>query len=673
MSTTYSGHVYNRKDNSPIPNVPVSDGMNTVFTDENGAFHLRGWERARMINVGVLTERHCDWYIRIDGHKGDFNFYIDKTDVSHEDFCFFHTSDTEIENRKENDWISFAKSNVKRIKPAFFMHTGDLCREDGVKRHYLTMNRETVGCPVRYCIGNHDFIGEEYGEEIYEKLYGPCWYSFDCGNIHFVALSIGAGDNPSGYKHEDQWQWLINDLETAGKDKKIIVCCHDLCASDPTGFTKQLGNTKLDLKEKGLLAWVFGHYHIHLAHEYNGVLNISTARPDSGGIDSSPAGIRRITVEKDRVSTDIIYNISNNGHNLTSLWETKLRGNVEFSDMLMQDNSLFAATSDDGYPKKCGIYKLDPDNGNILFFFETKGGIKGGIAYDNGRIYAQDSYGTVYCIDAENGNLIWKTECEMPRSGYTTLGVIIAEDFVIAGAHSHPTALNKENGEKVWDTRFPNCEEGPAKTVYDKKRKRLYFSLNWRSLICTDLFSGEIIWENTDKRHCWYRTSTPALYDDYIYLGGLYTVAKLDAETGKTLLSVPIQGRMDVCGAPMLDGEYLYFPTADKGVLQVDKNTLETKTIYPCGNSSLFTSPYIYGNVQMVESSPIIAGDTLIFTASDWFIHFYDKDASHHRRIIIGNPSIVKPIVYGENIIVADYCGNIMSFNKNKYYFPRID
>ncbi len=327
---SFSGKVTHRKDGSPLPNIPVSDGRNTVFTDNDGRFLLPGWERAHMINVAVLTERHSDWYMPTEGHTGDFNFVIDPSKTRDGDFCFLHTSDTEIENRFENEWVDFAKESVKKHSPAFFMHTGDLCREDGVKRHYLAMNRETVGCPVRYCIGNHDFIGEKYGEEIYEKLYGPAWYSFDCGSFHFVCLSIGAGDNPSGYAHEDQWVWLMNDLETAGKGKKLVVCCHDLCASDPTGFTKQIGDTLFDLKEKGLCAWVYGHYHVNMAHEYDGILSVTTSRPDSGGIDSSPAGFRKLSFENGKVSTEVLFNIPQGDVADECIWQAELSANVEF-------------------------------------------------------------------------------------------------------------------------------------------------------------------------------------------------------------------------------------------------------------------------------------------------------------------------------------------------------
>ena len=82
------------------------------------------------------------------------------------------------------------------------------------------MNSNTIGCPVRYTIGNHDFLDGPYGEYTYERLYGPLWYSFDCSNIHFIASPIKKGDFPSGYDQADFWNWFENDIKMLEPNKK---------------------------------------------------------------------------------------------------------------------------------------------------------------------------------------------------------------------------------------------------------------------------------------------------------------------------------------------------------------------------------------------------------------------------------------------------------------------
>ncbi len=659
----YNGKVTNRKSGEPLVGIPVSDGRNIVFTDSEGCFSLEGWERAKIIHVGVLTRRHNDWYIMINGHEGDYDFMIDKIDAP-TDFCFLHTSDTEIENRPYADFVSFMKDEVEKNSAAFFVHTGDLCREDGLKRHYLAMNRETVGCPVRYVIGNHDFIGYNYGEEMYEKLYGPTWYSFDCGNIHFVALAIGYGDNPSGYELCDQWIWLEKDLANVPKDKKVIVLDHTLCY-DENGFRPTVGDMKIDIRSKGLAAWIFGHYHTNYTNNMDGVLNICTSRPDSGGIDSSPAGIRKISICGTEVSTEMIfYRPEVEGEKSDYVWETKLCGHIEFSTPVVCDGFVYVGTCDDGFPKQCGIYKLSEKDGSIGWFFKTTNSVKGDVALCDGCVYAQDSEGTLYCIDAGDGKLLWSVDSEFITNRFTRLAPVIFEDIVFAGSSSRIFAYNRKTGKYIYDTVIKHCDASPAKLVVDKENRHLLVSLQWAYLACLDIDSGKLLWQNGENR-LRFRSSTPLLQEGMIYSGGMCDLSKLDAKTGETLATEYSRSRIDVSGAPVISGNIVYYPTGDKGVLGFDKENFKLLLTFPSGVSKLYTSPYIHGNISTVEGSPVIVGDELIFAGSDGYIHIYDKNtACEKKNICIGAPSSVSPIVTNDGIITADFDGYVTKFNK---------
>ena len=49
-------------------------------------------------------------------------------------------------------------------------------------------------------------------KSFYESLYGPTWYSFDMGNVHYVVTPIDHGDHPTNYTQKDVYNWLKNDL-----------------------------------------------------------------------------------------------------------------------------------------------------------------------------------------------------------------------------------------------------------------------------------------------------------------------------------------------------------------------------------------------------------------------------------------------------------------------------
>ena len=71
-----------------------------------------------------------------------------------------------------------------------------------------------------YCIGNHDLVKGKYGEEVFENVYGPVYYSFDFGNVHYVVTPMAGGDHQPGYTKEDVYRWLKNDLAQVPQENR---------------------------------------------------------------------------------------------------------------------------------------------------------------------------------------------------------------------------------------------------------------------------------------------------------------------------------------------------------------------------------------------------------------------------------------------------------------------
>ena len=105
------------------------------------------------------------------------------------------------------------------------------------------------------------------------------------------------------------------------------------------------------------------------------------------------------------------------------------------------------------------------------------------------------------------------------------------------------------------------------------------------------------------------------------------------------------------------------FPTGDKGVVAIDKETLEFVSVFPAKTAKLFSSPYLYGNICTVESTPIISENKLIFTASDGCIYIYNKDTAElEKRICTGEPVLSCPVIENGTIITAGFYGNIRAY-----------
>lgn len=658
---SYCGHVFDRASRTPLTGIPVSDGRNVAYTDAEGAFSLEGWERARVISVCVLTRNHDDWFLNIATHRGNFDFFIDRIDASAEEFSFLHVSDTEIDNPEHARWLPFAADCVERRKPLFFMHTGDLGRIS-VDRHYLYLNRETVGCPVRYAIGNHDYVGEDYGESVYERYYGPTWYFFDCGKIRFIVLSIGKGDRPSGYSFRDQWIWMEQLLDSLPEGHRVIVFQHDNCRYDERGFAPVIEGHRYDLRGRGLLGWFFGHFHYHYFHDYDGVYHVCTARPDSGGIDSSEGGIREVRLRGIEVSSEMLDRLPPEGACDPFLWQTQLEGRVTFSTPVDCEGDVLVGTVDNGFPKHCGIYRLSGATGGIVWRFVPRDSVCNEVAYDGERVYATDSQGYLYCLNAATGVLLWERYCSLSRASRTRSNVLLVGDKILAGSPAHVYAFQKNDGTLLWDRFVGQCECTPARYVYDEKRNRLIVSSHWVGLGSIDLATGEPAW--LQREHpIWFRTSTPIVIGDEIYSCGNRTLYVISAENGEILRQVPSGMRTDVSGAPLLlDGE-LFFPTVDSGVIAVNLQTLERRIAYPTGTTVFATSPYVAGETQTVEGSPQLWRGLLLFAGSDGGVYLYDRESGEQKgRIAVGRPITVAPLLQGDTAVVADFLGRVTKF-----------
>lgn len=662
----YAGRVINRLNNTPMAHVAVTDGRHVTHTDADGYYHLEGWDRSHTVAACVLTTAHSDWFAYTDGKAGTYDLYLSPAPAV-DTVRFLHTSDTEIGESGELKWLTLAKRCVAEKAPAFFVHTGDICRRPGLLRHREEMNYDTMGCPVRYTIGNHDFADGDYGEQLYEQLYGPVNYAFDVGDVHFVVLAMPKGEKPTGYEPQDRLVWLKNDLEAKPQGKRVVIMCHD-CCPDEHDFVLCVEGEPLDLKQYGLIGWVYGHYHSHHHHVRGQVSNVCTGTIDGGGICSDAAGLRCINVTDAGLTSELIYNALPTESPSEALWRVSLDGRVGFCELTAYEGDILAATTDDGYPSNCGVYRLDSHTGKTVWKVTTDAGIKNNIAVDAGRIYAQDARGGVYCIDADTGRLVWKRNLCLRRADYSTAPVLIAQNVVIVGSNRSVFALDRETGDLVWSADNLKAYAGGAthaRYVYDREHDQIIVGPQWQAMIALDRLTGEKRWENAD-RSLWFRNSSPTLCDGTLYTAGGNAAVAVDAATGQIMRSRESDIGYNVCGGPCVYDDTVYYPTAKHGVVALDRDTLELRRRYPTDTAALFTAPYVGndGEVQMVESRPQVVGDTLLFTAMDGNLYFYDKNTGEQQHTLrLGAPSLVAPLILDGYIYVADFAGHIAKFH----------
>jgi outer membrane protein assembly factor BamB/predicted phosphodiesterase len=289
-----------------VQGVVVTDGQNTVKTLEDGKFTLPGYEKTRFITIttpaGYETEKY---YIPVNESVKTCDFAVYPSERTKQaEHSFIQITDTEIHNRgTANSWVAYLKDFVRTEKASFLIHTGDICYESGLRNHIQVVNAKTMDCPVYYCIGNHDLVKGEYGEQLFESIYGPVWYSFDIGNVHYVVTPMANGDHKPGYTRKEIYQWLQNDLAMMTPGKQLVIFNHNiLTASDHFYFGT--GETeRINLRDYNLKAWIYGHWHYNYVRNQAGIYTVCTATLDKGGIDHSPSAFRFFRMQKDSIAS----------------------------------------------------------------------------------------------------------------------------------------------------------------------------------------------------------------------------------------------------------------------------------------------------------------------------------------------------------------------------------
>ena len=134
--------------------------------------------------------------------------------------------------------IEHVRDTVKETDPAFLIHTGDICYEDGLKQHIKDMNTENMGVPVRYVIGNHDYVAGKYGEALFESIYEMCIrdrFSFDATRFlrkgkNRIAVRCSNAPSATALPNKGDFDWaddggLIRAVEFLQKERRDVKDC----------------------------------------------------------------------------------------------------------------------------------------------------------------------------------------------------------------------------------------------------------------------------------------------------------------------------------------------------------------------------------------------------------------------------------------------------------------
>lgn len=346
-------------DECGVRGVKVSNGRDIVTTDQTGEYRLpvddddilfvikpRGWRTPlNAENLPQFYYIHKPAGSPASKYPGvaptgplpdsvNFPLYQQKEP---EQFRAILFGDPQPRDVKEVDYMAHdVIEELIGTDASFGVTLGDIVFDD--LSVFDPMNRAValVGIPWYNVIGNHDLNYEaqhdDHSDETFERIYGPSYYSFDYGPVHFLVLDdvewfIPEGQSGGGtYRGglgEEQIRFIKRDLELIPKDQMVVLLMH--IPLSEIGNRQELYRL---IEQRPFCMSVSAHYHRHI-HQFIGredgwlgpephhhVINVTVSgswwsgTPDERGIphtlmaDGAPNGYSIISFDGTKYALD---------------------------------------------------------------------------------------------------------------------------------------------------------------------------------------------------------------------------------------------------------------------------------------------------------------------------------------------------------------------------------
>jgi hypothetical protein len=247
---------------SGIPNVRISNGRDIVLTDTLGKYRIPIED-----GMTLFVIKPTGWTTAFDANNFPLFYYIYKPTGSPKtkftgskptgplptaiDFPLYTQQEPnqftaiffgDIQVAKKQDVDYFAHEVVEELvgtDARFIMTLGDNAGNTLSLYPDLKATCGVIGRPLYFVKGNHDsnydVASSKNTRETYTRYFGPAYYSFDYGKVHFIALDniqwlSQPGENISRNYLDgvdpDQWEFIKNDIKLVPPDYLIVLAMH---------------------------------------------------------------------------------------------------------------------------------------------------------------------------------------------------------------------------------------------------------------------------------------------------------------------------------------------------------------------------------------------------------------------------------------------------------------
>ena len=241
-----------------LEGVSVTDGVTVTQTDADGRYELAASPRRPFVYLSVPSGYQLPthdtgtarFYKPLDataGSTADASFQLAPLDRDDEKHAFLFLADPQARTEAEmqqfrDEAVPDVRETVQSLgsRPVFGVGGGDLVFDDlSLFDGYEAAVRQ-MGLPFVQVVGNHDLNFDAPTDPgstaTFRRHFGPEYYSFDRGAVHYVVLddvywpgSDGFGretDDYFGHLDATQLAWLEQDLALVEEGRPVVVLTH---------------------------------------------------------------------------------------------------------------------------------------------------------------------------------------------------------------------------------------------------------------------------------------------------------------------------------------------------------------------------------------------------------------------------------------------------------------
>lgn len=272
----------------PIEGVVVSDGITLCQTDVNGNYAIPLSAGSRFVFISSpagyqvpVVHSVPQYFKRVtpDSKGQEFNFELLKMSGGDKKHGFVAWADPQLKYEKDIPQLLEAADDLNALldkypdMPFHGLGCGDIVGDSHHLYDTIKGMLQTTKIPFYQSIGNHDMNfnnrSNAKAESIFEKEFGPHYYSFNRGEVHYVVLNnvfyLGTDYFYIGYLPEEQLSWLEKDLSYVPHGKTVVVVMHIPSALDEENLKKfSIAKSTQSTANKNALYKILQPYQAHI-------------------------------------------------------------------------------------------------------------------------------------------------------------------------------------------------------------------------------------------------------------------------------------------------------------------------------------------------------------------------------------------------------------------------